>query len=113
MVFLVILMDFSINHYVWSFQRFTLSLARAGDSGRSTFDTQCLLTPIWMGALGWLKYATLASVIYLLWGRKAWVWMAGYLFSHLVGYAFLPLLPLTSHFSGIVRSQQLRNLLRP
>lgn len=107
------LIDFSLNHYVWSFQRFTLGMARSIGNGVRTHVTQASMTPVWMGTIGWLNYVTLAIATYLLWVEKSWIWSIGYLFFRFVIATFLPLLPLNKHYYRIVRAEQLANLLRP
>lgn len=106
---LVVLLDLAINHYVFSFQRFTLQIARNGSSGIPMTEAQTRLTPAWMGLLGWANYLTLALSIYLLWTNEPWMWVVGYLAFRFLGSAFLPLLPLGNHFGKLATSARTSN----
>ncbi|MCC7236233.1 MAG: hypothetical protein IT163_13055 [Bryobacterales bacterium] len=93
-----------LSHYSFSFQRFTLGVARdvAGGTGagdHSISAIQSMMTPAWMGVLGWLSLVLKILIVYLLWVRYGWMFALGYLaFSFVVMGRVVPLFPFEDYF---------------
>lgn len=86
---------FQLLHlYVFFYQRTTLKIARVLDIANKN-EAQMVLTPSWMGALGWTStIGFYGSVIYLWVQWGFWIALAGLLFSHL----FFAVVPIPSNY---------------
>jgi hypothetical protein len=100
-----VLLLFALHHYLFSFQRFTLLIARknAGADGSVT-DIQAVLSPTLLGAVGWLTtLVSVAMAVVLGWTFRWWLGIL-YLLLDSVALGMLPLLPLKSHFAKLARN---------
>lgn len=104
-----------LGHYVFSFQRFTLQIARArAVPGVHVGQIQALMTPPLMGGLGWLSTVGHLVVAGLFWHWFTWVWAVLYLFVHFVIFSsVVPLFPLVNHFSRLALSELRGNAAKP
>lgn len=82
-LFLLLGLYVVISVYTFRFQRTTLSISREilghGDPG-----LQLVLTPNWMGVLGWIGTALLVINIVLFFIYFGWIWALG-----ILGYGFI------------------------
>ena len=96
-----------LKHYVFSFQRFTLQIARKhAVVPADTTTIQILMSPAILGAAGWLSALLLIGAAILV--GFAFVWWVGvaYLLVDLVLFgALAPLLPFKSHFAAIAQRE--------
>lgn len=102
-------LELVLNHYVFSFQRYTLSFARY--LGVSDINSiQMRMTPVWMGTLGWLSWIPYIFVIVLLWRSYGILWAIGYVPAKFMGGVLLPLFSTRDHFRHIASKELLRNI---
>lgn len=84
--------------FTFRFQRTTLEIARKLSNGadRKTIGAyQILMTPIWMGALGWIHTALMIVLPLVLWWQYSWIHALGFLVIGTAGLAiFASILPL-------------------
>lgn len=89
---LMAVIDFLVNHAVFSYQRATLLIARVQNpdgSVKQLANIQANYTPTWLGAIGWLNWVTFLAAIILLW-QERWWYAVVYVALRLVASAFLP-----------------------
>ena len=101
-----------LNHYAFSFQRFTLAIARQYTaSAREIGALQLLMTPVGVGTLAWLARLLRWGAAVLLGLSFSW-WIAiGYLVADFVLFgAMMPLFPLRSHFASMALKQLRRGM---
>ena len=103
-----------LHHYVFSFQRFTLVVARHNaSSAQAVPELQALMTPASMGALGWI--ATLAVLASAVWIGFVFAWWWGIAFFLADAFMFggvLPLFPARHHFASLATSELSRHQAR-
>ncbi|HUE70094.1 MAG TPA: hypothetical protein VMP01_04325 [Pirellulaceae bacterium] len=75
---LLVMLDMTLSHYVFRFQRTTLFLARKCAPQEVT-NAQLLMTPIWMGVLGWLHTALALGTIVLVYFAFGWLWTGAWI----------------------------------
>lgn len=105
----------ALHHYVFSFQRFTLAIARRhAQTTRDVGALQILMTPTKMGALGWLSTLSLVASAVALGFTFAWWWGILYVaFDQLVVGGIIPLFRFNMHFGGLARRELSRSMLGP
>jgi hypothetical protein len=96
----------TLMHYVFSFQRFTLGVARRyAEATNEVSRIQLLMTPTFMGVVGWLGTLMLLAGAVLL--GIAFAWWAGV--AYFVGWQVLaavcPLFSLNDHFGRLAESE--------
>ena len=100
-----------LHHYVFSFQRFTLVVARHNaSSAQAVPELQTLMTPAFMGALGWLS--TLAVLAAAVWIGFVFAWWWGIVFFFADAFVFggiLPLFPARHHFASLATGELSRH----
>lgn len=90
------------KHYLFSFQRFTLEIARKNGTDSSDVTTlQVMMSPVILGAMGWLCWIFLLAAAGFLAVTFKWWCAPLYLILDILISAFLPLFPLKSHFAGM------------
>ncbi len=96
-----------LTHYVFSFQRFTLGIARRyAVNVTEVAQIQMLMTPILMGAAGWGCHVLLLAAAVLLGVAFAWwVGVAFLLVDVLIFGGFVPLFPLNKQFAGMAQRE--------
>ncbi len=81
---------FLIHTYVFMYQRTTLTIARAMGNVPIT-QIQTVLTPNWMGLLGWVSTIGLYGSYVLIWLQIGWLWAVGlFILNHLAS-AIIPI----------------------
>lgn len=100
-----------VNHYVFSFQRFTLNATRMAEVPiTNTAEIQTLMTPGFMGALGWATTIGLFLCAGLLWLFLNWMPAVIYGFIHLAVGGFAPLISLKWHYRRLASGELARHL---
>ena len=99
------------HHYVFSFQRFTLVVARHNaPSAQAVPELQALMTPASIGALGWLSTAAVLATAVWIGFVFAWWWgILYFLADAFVFGAILPLFPTRHHFASLATSELSRH----
>jgi hypothetical protein len=92
-----------LHHYVFSFQRFTLKIARRhAMTTRDVGELQLLMTPTRMGALGWLSTLSFLGAAVALGFAFRWWWGIVYIaFVQLVMGGIVPLFRCYGHFEKL------------
>ncbi len=100
------------NHYAFSFQRFTLLIARQySRSIRDIAALQLLMTPVAVGAVGWIVQPLRWGAALLIGLSWSWWLAVGYLVADLFLFgAIMPLFPLRNHFAGLALKQLGRSM---
>lgn len=99
-VYVYILFNF-LHLYVFLFQRVTLSIARLAE-GVSRNDTQMILTPNWMGILGWISSIGFYGSLIYLWLDIGILWaVGGFVLSQII-FAIVPI-PQNYYFGIITK----------
>jgi len=103
---LLLIVDWLVFNYVFKYQRVTLMLSRK-HTGASSAEYQMLLTPNWVGILGWLTkllHLGTAVAFFMVYG---WFFAVFYLLLSFVGYglidAFVPF-PSTQHYFKLIKN---------
>ena len=97
------------------FQRFTLGVARGlapNTATRNISSMQALMSPAWMGFLGWLLYLPLVLSAYFGFQPYGWLWLAGLAILVIVGGAILDNvwpLPTRSQCASLAMREVLRD----
>src|SRR5262245_44910715 len=96
-----------LNHYAFSFQRFTLQIARQHASSITEIAAlQLFMTPVSMGAVGWIAKAMFWAAAILLGISLSWWIAAAYVVADFVLFgALFPLFPLRDHFGALAMRQ--------
>lgn len=91
-----------LSHYVFSFQRLTLSMARLNNYPIQEF--QLLVSPTWMGALAWFCHLGILGAAGLIVYVHGWILAVIYL---VFTFTFSGVLPLFhfNHFYGMILSE--------
>jgi hypothetical protein len=104
-----------LHHYVFSFQRFTLAVARAhAPCGEDVQALQTLMSPAGMGALGWLSTFSILGAAVWIGFTFAWWW--GVLFfaaQFIVLGGVAPLIPARRHFASLASRELARHVAGP
>jgi hypothetical protein len=96
-----------LEHYVFSFQRFTLHAAKqCGANGHlEEGRLQTLMSPAWMGFLAYLGTACQLVAVGLFWHFQGWLVAVGYAaVAFLLFGAFSPLFPFLGHYRRIAKN---------
>jgi len=93
----LLLTYFIINTFAFRFQRTTLSISRSIlNVGKAEF--QALLTPVWIGLLGWISQALWIIISILLFLQFGWIQALVFLLYVFMGTAFFDsITPLPSY----------------
>lgn len=103
---LLLIADWLVFNYVFKYQRVTLMLSRK-HTGASSAEYQMLLTPNWVGIMGWLTkllHLGTALAFFMVYG---WLFAVLYLLLSLVGYAFIDAfipLPSTQYYLKLIKN---------
>ena len=102
---ILLVIDWLVFNYVFKYQRITLILSRKY-TGKGSVEYQKLLTPNWIGVIGWLVnilHISTAIAFFMIYG---WVEAVFYLLLSFIGYgiidAFIPLPP-TGYYIELIK----------
>ena len=94
----------ALHHYLFSFQRFTLLIARKNATPEtSVTDLQILISPTILGLLSWLTTLLTVMIAVALGWIFRWWYGVLYLFVDLVVLSFVPLVPFKAHFAKLAQ----------
>lgn len=102
---ILILFDFFLTHYVFEFQRVTLILSRR-HIGSGSSEYQIILTPTWMGGLGWLSTIIHIVTGVLMYINYGWLFLLIYLSFVFAFYALIGTLvpfPTTAYYFQVIK----------
>lgn len=112
---IVVILHTIISATTFHFQRFTLGIARklvwAESGSRNPGDIpkiQLLITPVWMGAFGWLATILLILGALLVAYAYSWLWAIALIAWHYLGLAMLDVvwpLPSRGQCAALVRRE--------
>ena len=87
-VIVLIVIHFFLFVYTFRFQRTTLGLSRE-HLGQGTSKYQQILTPTWMGILGWFQTILYVSAIISVFFVYGWLFAVGYILISQVGFTLV------------------------
>ena len=102
----LLIVDWLLFNYVFKYQRVTLELSRL-QLGQSSSKYQMLLTPNWVGVLGWLMnllHIVTAVAFFVIYG---WLYAAGYLLLSFIGYSLIDFIipyPTKRYFLRLIKN---------
>lgn len=103
---IMLIVDWLVFNYVFKYQRVTLILSRK-HTGSSSTEYQMLLSPNWVGLMGWLinilHFGT-AIAFFMIYG---WLFAVLYLILSYVGYGFIDALvpfPSTKYYFKLIKN---------
>ena len=103
---ILIIIHWILFHYTFEFQRITLTLARQQDI-ENTKDYQIILTPTWMGILGWTLNIIHILAIILVYLYHGWIIAIIYaVLSYFGFYSFIGFYihyPSKKHYFSIIK----------
>jgi len=107
--FLIFAIFFLIHTYVFMYQRTTLTIARAMGNV-PIMQVQTILTPNWMGLLGWISTFGLYGSYILIWLQVGWLWAIGLFILNHLSSAVIPI-P-SKYFYNIVEKHLVEEIKR-
>lgn len=97
LILLVLFFYVVSNTFVFRFQRTTLSLSMAVTK-KDVPNVQKMMTPVWVGALGWVNTIILIALFIYFVVTSSWLWLATLLLYAFVGTAIIDrFIPLPSY----------------
>lgn len=112
---ILIIIHWILFHYTFEFQRITLALARL-QNDKDTKDYQILLSPNWIGLLGWTLNIVHIVAVILVFLYYGWIFAIIYLaltflgIYSIIGY-YIPFPP-KKHFFKIIKNNLLNKIKR-
>lgn len=103
---IMLIIDWLVFNYVFKYQRVTLILSRK-HTGASSAEYQMLLTPNWVGIMGWMinvLHIGTAVAFFIIYG---WLFAVLYLLLSYVGYGFIDALvplPSTKYYFRLIKN---------